>query len=50
MPGFCVSVRSGLRFEWLEGFVSQDMTVVQSSDPAPEVCGFSLWDAEGAEQ
>lgn len=50
MPGFCVSVRSDFRSEWLEGFISQAMTVAQSSDHAPEVCGFSLWGAEGAEQ
>lgn len=49
MPWFCVSVRSGLRFEWPEGFISRDVKAVPSFVCAPEVCSFSLWGAEGAE-
>lgn len=52
MPGFCVSVRSGLCFEWPEGFTSRDVKAVQSFVCAPEVWGFSLGccRAEGAER
>lgn len=42
MPGFCVSVTSGLRFEWPEGFTSRDTKAVQNFVCAPELCGFSL--------
>lgn len=47
MPGFCVSVRSGLHLEWPEGSVSRDVKAVQSFVCAPEVCSFFLWGGVG---
>ena len=47
MPGFCASVRSGLRFEWPEGFAARDLKAVQSFVCAPGLCSFSLWGAVG---